>query len=206
MGSADRVADAIPSVVHGVTTHATLVAVSHIAEGRETVPHADLAALLRAAALGAASGSRSTFGTAGVALTSRADETGAVASRLGGRLGTALTVLAASGELVADKLPGVPSRLAPQALVPRLALGATSAAAVARRDGHDSVRPALVGAASAVGGAVLGTWLRAAAQRRFGSDRPGAFAEDVLAALLAWLGARRQAVAAPETTARPFRR
>ncbi len=51
--------------------------------------------------------------------------------------------------------------------------------------------PALVGAAVAVGAAVLGTRLRGVAAQRFGSDKPGAFLEDGLAAVLGWLGARR---------------
>ena len=33
-----------------------------------------------------------------------------------------------------------------------------------------------------------------AAARRFGSDKPGAFLEDGVAAVLGWLGARRPAV------------
>ncbi|QYN31866.1 DUF4126 family protein [Pseudonocardia sp. DSM 110487] len=205
--SADWAADAVAPLVYGFTTHTTLVSVSRVAEGRETVPHASPAALLRAAALGAASGSRSAAGLAAVALTSRPDDTGPVASRLGGRTGGALSGLAAAGELVADKLPGVPSRLAPLGLIPRAAFGATSAAAVARRDGHDPTLPGLVGATAAIGAAVLGVHLRAAAQRRFGSDRPGAVAEDVIAAALGWLGARRPvAAAAPETTERPLAR
>ncbi|HYH30389.1 MAG TPA: hypothetical protein VD903_08390 [Pseudonocardia sp.] len=203
----DWAADAVPHLVYGCTTHATLVAVSRVAEGREAVPHASPSALLRAAALGAATGARSTAGITAVALTSRPDDTGAVASRLGGRAGSALAVVAAAGELVADKTPGVPSRIAPPGLVPRIALGATSASAVARRDGHDNALPGLIGAASAVGAAVLGVRLRAVAARRFGTDKPGALAEDALAALLGWLGARRPAAAAaPETTVRPLRR
>ena len=199
----DWLADAIPPLVYGFTTHTTLVSVSRVAEGREDVPHASPAALLRAAALGAASGSRSAGGLAAVALTSQPDDTGPVASRLGGRTGSTLISLAAAGELIADKLPGVPSRLAPLGLIPRATLGATSAAAVARRDGHDPTLPGLVGAAGAVGMAVLGVHLRAAAQRRFGSDRPGAVAEDVLAALLGWVGARRPAAAAPPESSWP---
>jgi uncharacterized membrane protein len=200
-------ADAMPHLVYGFTTHATLVSVSRVAEGREAVPPASPAALVRAAALGAASGSRSATGLAAVALTSRSDDTGPLASRLGGRIGSALSSVAAATELVADKRPGVPSRLAPLGLIPRATFGATSAAAVAGRDGHDPTLPSLVGAAAAVGMAVLGVHLRAAAQRRFGSDRPGAVAEDVLAALLGWAGARRPvAVAPPETTVRPLRR
>jgi uncharacterized membrane protein len=74
-----------------------------------------------------------------------------------------------------------------------LALGGTSAAAVARRDGHDPVLPVLVGVASALGASVLGSRLRGVAAERFGSDKPGAFLEDGVAAVLGWLGARRRA-------------
>jgi uncharacterized membrane protein len=205
--SPDWLAETIPPLVYGFTTHSTLASVSRVAEGREAVPPASPAALLRAAALGASSGSRSATGLAAVALTSRSDDTGPLASRLGSRPGSTVAALAAAGELVADMLPGVPSRLAPLGLVPRVAAGATSAAAVARRDGHDPTLPGLVGAAAAIGTAVLGVRLRAAAQRRFRSDRPGAVAEDVLAAVLGWLGARRPtAPAPPETTARPLAR
>jgi uncharacterized membrane protein len=205
--SADRAADVVPYLVYGCTTHATLVAISRVAEGHEPVPPARPAALLRAAALGAASGARSASGIAAVALTSRADDTGPVASRLGTRAGTVLTSLAAAGELLVDKLPEAPSRLTPVGLVPRTALGAASAAAVARRDGHESTLPGLIGAASAIATATLGVRWRAASARRFGSDRPGALAEDVLAALLGWLGARRPGQAGvPETTLRPLRR
>jgi uncharacterized membrane protein len=205
--SADWPAGTALPVVYGFTTHSVLVSVSRVAEGREVVPPASRAALLRAAALGASSGSRSVTGLAAVAITSRPDDTGPVASLVGGRTGNTFSILAAAGELVADKLPNVPSRLAPLGLVPRATLGAASAAAVARRDGHDPTLPGLVGAAAAVGTAVLGVHLRAMAHRRFGSDRPGAVAEDLLAAVLGWLGARRPSAAAPlETTERPLRR
>jgi uncharacterized membrane protein len=99
----------------------------------------------------------------------------------------------ALGELVGDKLPTTPSRLAAPALGGRVLLGGTAAAAEARRDGRDPVVPALVGAAGAAGAAVLFARLRGVAAQRFGSDKPGAFAEDGLAALLGWLGARRPA-------------
>jgi uncharacterized membrane protein len=147
--------------------------------------------LLRAVALGAASGSRSTAGITAVALTSGIDDRGAVAPRLGSRTGGVITGLLAVGELIGDKLPSTPSRLAGPGLVPRLVLGATSAATMARRDGHDGRLPLLIGLAGAGAAAVLGVRLRAAAAQRFGSDRPGAVAEDAAAALLGWLGARR---------------
>ena len=190
---ADWVGDVVPHLVYGVTTHAALVAAAAPEEEREVRVAAPPSVLLRAAALGAASGSRSTAGVAAVALTSRRGDRGALASGLGSTPGTVVSALAAAGELVGDKLPATPSRLAPPSLGGRLALGGTSAAAIARRDGHDPVLPALVGAASAAGMSLLGNRLRAAAARRFGSDRPGAFAEDGLAAALGWLGARRPA-------------
>ena len=63
-----------------------------------------------------------------------------------------------------------------------------------RRDGHDPVLPAFVGAAAAIGAALLGARLRGVASQRFGSDKPGAFLEDGIAAALGWLGARRPSV------------
>jgi uncharacterized membrane protein len=146
--------------------------------------------LARAAALGAASGSRSTAGITAVALTSHTDDRGAVASRLGSRAGGVIAGVAAAAELVADKLPSTPSRLG-AGLLPRLVLGATSAATVARRDGQDVAVPLLIGLAGAAAASVLGVRLRAAAAQRLGSDKPGAVAEDAVAALLGWYGARR---------------
>jgi uncharacterized membrane protein len=189
----DWLADAVPHLVYGLSTHATLVAVSRVAENREPVPTADPATLLRAAALGAATGSRSTAGVAAVALTSTPADRGPVASRLGTTTGKILSGLAAAGEVAVDKHPATPSRLAAQGLLPRTALGAASAAIAADRDGHDAALPALVGLGGAVASAALGVRLRAAAQRRFGTDLPGAVAEDAVAATLGWFGSRRAA-------------
>lgn len=147
--------------------------------------------LLRAFALGAASGARSASGLAAVALTSSTRDPGPLAPRLGGRAGTAIVALLAAGELVVDKLPVTPSRLAAPALVSRLALGASSALAVAQREGRPTAVPAVAGAAGAVAAAVLGARWRAFAARRFGSDLPGALLEDAATALLGWAAARR---------------
>jgi uncharacterized membrane protein len=190
----DWVSDAVPHLVYGVTTHATLVAAAQAEEERVPVPAVPASVLLRAAALGAASGARSTAGVTAVAFTSRRGDRGALASGLGSTAAKSVTAVAAAGELVGDQLPSTPSRLAPPALGGRLALGGTAAAAVARRDGHDPVVPALVATGGALGGALLGSRLRAVAAQRFGSDRPGAFLEDGVTALLAWWGARRAAV------------
>lgn len=183
---ADWLTDAVPHLVYGITTHATLVAALP-----DPGPAPRAGTLLRAAALGAASGARSSAGVAAIALTSSGADRGA-AGRLGGRTGTALSTLLAAGEAVADKLPSTPSRTEPPGLLPRAALGATSAAAVAGRDGDDATLAGVVGLLAALGAAALGTRARGAAARRFGSDLPGALTEDALAALLGWLGARRR--------------
>ena len=182
----DWVTDAVPHLVYGMTTHAALVAALP-----DPGPPPRASTLLRAAALGAASGSRSTAGAAAVAFTSSRADRG-VAGRVGGRGAGVLAGVLAAGEAVADKLPSTPSRTAPPGLLPRAALGAGSAAAVARRDGDAATHAGVVGLGAALGAAVLGVRTRAAAARRFGSDLPGAVAEDVLAALLGWLGARRR--------------
>ncbi|WP_345378280.1 hypothetical protein [Pseudonocardia yuanmonensis] len=190
--AADWTADVLPHLAYGVATHAALVRLERGSPvAAPTAPLARPSTLVRAAALGAASGARSSAGTAALALTSRPTDAGA-AARIGSRPGTTVAGLLAAGEAVVDKLPMVPSRLGAPGLVPRLALGSTSAATMARRDGEDPALPALVGMAGAAGAAVLGVRARAAAARRLGSDRPGAVAEDVLAAALAWFGARRR--------------
>jgi uncharacterized membrane protein len=186
-----RGAAAAGLLLYGLVTHATLVAVSRVAEQRETVRPPEPAVLLRAAALGAASGSRSTAGFAALAATSTRDDRGAVAGRLGSPAGTVLSSLAAAGELVGDKLPGTPARTALPVLLPRAAAGAIVAGGMATRDGDDPAVPAVIGLVTAVAAALLAVRARAAAAERFGSDRPGAFAEDALAGLLGWLGARR---------------
>lgn len=147
--------------------------------------------LARAAALGAATGARSSAGITALALTSRRQDRGAIAPRLGSRPGRAVTAGMAAVELIMDKLPFTPGRLAAPGIVPRLALAAATAAGMAARDGDRPAPAATVAAATALGSAVLGVRLRAVAVRRFGSDRPGAFIEDAIAASLAWLGARR---------------
>jgi uncharacterized membrane protein len=147
-------------------------------------------ALARAAALGAATGSRSSAGITALALTSRGEDRGVIAARLGSRPGQAVTAGLAAVELTMDKLPSTPSRLAARGLIPRIALAATAAAGMAARDGERPAPAAAVAAVTALGSAALGTRLRALAARRIGSDLPGAFIEDAVAGTLAWLGAR----------------
>ena len=137
--------------------------------------------VLSAAALGAASGARSTAGIAALAFTSRPDDDG--------RIGAAVS---AGGELVADKLPATPARTGPPGLAARVVLGGIAAAGVAARKGEGPGVPVLVAVGTAVAAAFLGERLRGVAAGRLGSDLPGALSEDVLAALLALWGARRR--------------
>ena len=87
----------------------------------------------------------------------------------------------AAGELVVDKLPATPSRLAPGSLGVRLVLGAVGAGAVAARDDDAVVVPALLGALGAGIGSWAGARWREHAARR-GLAVPGAVAEDLTAA------------------------
>jgi uncharacterized membrane protein len=183
---ADWVADVLPHLANGVATYRTLIALTP-----EEEEPARLTTLARAAALGAATGARSSAGVTALALTSRRDDPGAVVKRLGTSTGKVTTALLAAGEAVADKHPATPPRTATQGLVPRVLLGGVAGGGVATRESDDPDLPTLAGALSALAATVAGLSLRAAAHRRFGTDLPGAFAEDAVAVLLGRLGARR---------------
>lgn len=144
--------------------------------------------MIREVLVGVVSGLRSQLGTAAVALTTDAAETSRPAALLASRRATALASLGALGELVGDKLPQTPSRLAPAGLVPRTLFGGLAAAALAGRGpgGPPPAVAAAMGAAGAVGGSFAGAWWRRTAHDRAGTDWPGAVAEDLLALALAW--------------------
>lgn len=186
----DWLSDAVPHLVYGVVTHATLAAQDDETRTAD-LPSPSAADLVRAASLGAATGCRSAAGVTALAYRSTPGDPGA-AGHLAGRASRTLLTLFAAGELGGDKHPSIPSRVSAPGLAPRIALGAASCGATARRDGVQSGVPALVGAATAAGAAVAGMRARSAAQRRFGGDLPGALAEDVVAGLLAWMGTRRR--------------
>jgi uncharacterized membrane protein len=198
--TADWVADAVPHLVYGVTTHATLVAASRGEEQEQrraraarlaACPRAARSKMTwRAAAIGAASGCRTSAGLLAVSWTSKRADRGAARVLAGPapRLGSALM---AAGEFTWDKYPSIPDRTGPQGLPGRLAFGAAAAAATAQRDKVQPVLPALIGSAAAAGSTFAGYRLRALAAERFGSDRPGALIEDAVALTLGFLGARR---------------
>ncbi|GAY08019.1 hypothetical protein [Pseudonocardia sp. N23] len=153
-----------------------------------------LAVAARAAALGLATGARSTTAAAALVLSSMPTDRSPLH-----RLATTPARLAASaavlGELTADKLPIAPPRTRPTGLIPRLLLAPAVAVAADHRDdaGPDAWTAvyALVAGAAAAAAALGGVRMRAVLARRLGSDVPGALAEDALACTLAWVGSRR---------------
>jgi uncharacterized membrane protein len=77
-----------------------------------------------------------------------------------------LTLLAATGEMVADKLPTTPSRLEEGPFLGRITLGAAAGSGVSAAFGGSRITGALLGAAGAAAGSVAGYRLRVAAARR----------------------------------------
>jgi uncharacterized membrane protein len=143
--------------------------------------------LIRTGLLGIAAGGQSQTPFAALALTSTPISAGP-AGLLDNRAVRVALTLAAVGELVADKLPQTPSRLAPQAYVPRLVVGAAAGAALASRAGarkREVVLAAVLGSAGAAAGSHAGAQWREFAQPRFGSPWPGALIEDVVVVSLA---------------------
>ncbi len=146
---------------------------------------------LRAVLLGVATGSRSTLGLTALVLGSPHPRRGRP-SWTGSRWAKSIAVLACTGELVGDKLPRTPSRLAaaPQAI--RLALGGVAGGFLAHRDGAAAGRTVIntvAGVAGAAAGTYGGAWWRGRADARFGRDLPGAVIEDAVAVTLARIGA-----------------
>ena len=85
---------------------------------------------------------------------------------LASREGVLGAVVAAGGELLADKLPMTPRRTTAGPLLQRLATGGAVGAAVHYDAGHPPALGALLGAAGAGAGAYLATRTRAAAAER----------------------------------------
>ena len=136
--------------------------------------------------LGAATGLRSQLGVASVV--ARSDPS--LPSMFRHPWIRRLVLAAAAGELVVDKLPGTPSRLAPRGIVPRLALGALAASLSAQTRQASWLPAAALGASSAAIAARLGHDARA----RLARQAPAlavALAEDALALAAAAAGASR---------------
>jgi uncharacterized membrane protein len=101
-----------------------------------------------------------------------------------------LLLTAAASELVIDKLPATPSRLSPQGIVPRLALGALAASLSARTRQASWLPAVALGASSAAVAAKLGHDVRARLARH-APDPAVALGEDALALVAAAVGASR---------------
>lgn len=135
--------------------------------------------LARCAALGFATGGRTTSAVAGVTAWG------------GGPAWTKkLAVVALAGELVGDKLPKTPSRLQIPAFAARVLAATAVSRVVARRAGVDDTLPMLVGAAAAVAGTLVGARWRKAIAAAGRPDLPAALAEDAWVLALVAVAAR----------------
>ncbi len=101
-------------------------------------------------------------------------------SFLGWRFTPWILTLLAVGELVTDKLPTTPSRKVPVQFGARILSGAACGSAIGASGGWLWIGMAL-GALGAVLGTLGGAAARIALATRFGSDRPAAIVEDVVA-------------------------
>ena len=90
-----------------------------------------------------------------------------------------LTLLALV-ELVTDQLPSTPSRTVPVQFGTRIATGALSGAAIGAGNGA-MIGGLLAGIVGAIIGTLGGREFRARLAKAFGSDRPAALIEDVVA-------------------------
>jgi uncharacterized membrane protein len=97
-----------------------------------------------------------------------------------------LLQLAAAGEMIVDKLPTTPDRIAPGPLAGRVLLGAASGFGATRLSGASTTRGALLGGLGAIAGAYAGYHARRALVRTVGlPDLAVALAEDLAAIVLA---------------------
>lgn len=140
---------------------------------------------LLAAGLGAVSGLRSMTGLAvlGRRLVGRGGRSrGPLHRVLAHPPTTHLLALAAAGELLADKLPVIPARIAPLPLLGRAVMGAAVGAVVAEYRRDHPLAGALAGGAAAVVGSFAGYHARRVVGHRLSlPDAVVAAAEDGLA-------------------------
>ena len=156
--------------------------------------------LLRPLLLGLATGLRSQLGLAVLAWSDPPSGRDPAPLRLlRTRPGRIAITTAATGEIVADKLPRTPSRLSPPTLAGRLVSGAAVAAlAAGRTDRRGPLYAAAAGVLGAGAGAYAGATYREVAVRRTGTpDLPWALVEDAAAAGLAAAAMRAPAPTPP---------
>ncbi|ROS76634.1 hypothetical protein [Cellulomonas sp. PhB143] len=167
----DWVADAVPHLAYGLTTHLVLDSLG--ADDEPEAARPTLGLLLRSGMLGLAAGARASLGLAGPVVSSRGRGRARGAARLAALAGVA-------GELIGDKQPSTPSRLeAPGPLV-RVVSGALGAAALARRVAARPLVPMVVGGYGASVGTAAGAAWRAHTVGKV-PDLRAALAEDAVA-------------------------
>jgi len=139
--------------------------------------------MLAALVIGIVAGLRAMMPLAAVAWAAKLrilDLDGSWLAILGWRFTAPVMTLLAIGELITDQLPSTPSRKAPVQFGARLVTGGVAGAALGMATGA-----VVIGAILGVIGAVIGTLGGAAVRARlatlFGSDRPAALIEDVIA-------------------------
>src|SRR5215510_12146599 len=106
--------------------------------------------------IGIVAGSRSLTAPAAVAWAAHRnwiDVHSSPLSFLGSTAAVVVFVLAAVGELIADKLPSTPSRMKPPGLIARIVLGGLSGAAIAASTSQSIALGAVLGAAGGIAGA-----------------------------------------------------
>lgn len=101
---------------------------------------------------------------------------------LGYRWTPYILTLFAIGELITDQLPSTPSRKVPIQFGTRILIGGLCGAALAI-PADAAVVGALLGIVGAIVGTLGGATARASLARAFGSDRPAALLEDLVAIL-----------------------
>jgi uncharacterized membrane protein len=107
------------------------------------------------------------------------------------RLVRAGLYLSAAGEMAADKLPVVPSRLEPGPLTGRAVFGSLAGAVIANRTGHPAMIGIAAGAAGALVGSFTGYHVRSTAGQVSGFPDPvWALVEDAIALGLGTYAAR----------------
>jgi uncharacterized membrane protein len=144
-------------------------------------------ALTRPLLLGVVTGMRSQLGLAALAWSGPGPADPAPLRVLRSTAGRRAAGLAAAGELVGDKMPSTPSRLAPPVLGSRLVLGAlVGALAADTRDRRSLALAAATGLAGSAAGTYAGAaYRKAAVARTHTPDLPWALVEDAAAATLA---------------------
>jgi uncharacterized membrane protein len=99
---------------------------------------------------------------------------------LGYRFTPYILTLMEIGELVNDKLPKTPSRLAPPGFIARIVASALCGLAIGF-SGHGMIIGLVAGIIGTVAGTFGGAKARSLLARRFGSDLPAALLEDAVA-------------------------